>query len=202
MRNWGFGPTLPPTNDLFAVVIYSIYNVWNSPRMLAATELEAIDDEIWELYQSAFNEIEKVPRQNLERVFGRGASLVEYRDEGRFIGFTYSFMDRDMLSLLYFATVPEARGKGYGAQILGLMRSAHPDMRMFVVLEPLDKAAEDYSLRARRHEFYRRNGCGDTGVFIISDGAPFELMFIQGELSEKEMNGLLELYEDIHNGRV
>jgi GNAT superfamily N-acetyltransferase len=161
-----------------------------------------MDDAVMELYQSSFSETEKIPYDNIIRVLSRGALLYTYHDQGSFVGFTFSFADGDRMFLIYFATVPKLRGMGYGSRILSALREMHPDKRIFLVLEPSDPGAADSELRSRRHGFYERNGCIDTGVRILSDDEWFDSMFVQGRLSEEEMVGTVNLYEDIHNGRV
>ena len=170
--------------------------------MLTATEAKGIRDEVWGLYQASFSDVEKIPRENLQRAMGRGASLVEYRDNGRFVGFTFCFSDRDMSFLVYFATASNLRGRGYGASILELFRSMNHGKRIFLVTEPCDEKAPDYDMRVRRQGFYRRNGCKDTGKTIVSDDEIFDTMLVQGYLSNDEMESLVGLYEDIHNGRM
>ena len=170
--------------------------------MLDEEEQDFVDDEVWNLYLGSFSDAERIPRENLERALRRGASLVKYLDEGRFIGFTFSFSHQDMSFFVYFATVPGVRGGGYGSEILDIFRRTNHGKRAFLVTEPCDSDAEDYSLRVRRQGFYRRNGCIDTGKTIVSDGEVFDTMFVQGCLSDGEMESLVRLYEDVHNGRA
>ncbi len=158
-------------------------------------------EEVLDLYDSSFSDIEKIPLENLDRALKGGAELRLFHD-GRFIGFTYCFTQGDRLFLVYFATIPSVRGSGYGSRIMGALRELHPGKRMFLVLEPEDPDAADSEMRRRRHGFYIRNRCRDTGVKVISDDAVFDTMFIQGELSEKEMVDTIRDYEDIHNGRA
>ena len=169
--------------------------------MLDAAELDSVDDEVWGLYLDSFSDVERIPRANMDRALRSGATLVKYIDGGRFIGFTFSFSHRDMSFFVYFATVPGVRGGGYGSEILDMFRRSNQGKRVFLVTEPCDRAAEDYSLRVRRQGFYRRNGCVGTGKTIVSDGEAFDTMFVQGRLSDDEMESVVRLYEDIHNGR-
>jgi GNAT superfamily N-acetyltransferase len=106
-----------------------------------------------------------------------------------------------MMFLIYFATRPEVRGRGYGSKILDMLRREFEDYRIFLVTEPLDPGAPDNEMRARRQAFYRRNGCRDTGVKVISDDAWFDTMYVQGALTEDEMVSVIKRYEYIHNSR-
>lgn len=170
--------------------------------MLGYKDVLRFDDRMLALYESSFTEEEKVPVENLYRAMKDGAVLTKYDDGGEFIGMTYVFIDDDRMFFVYFATAPEVRGKGYGSQIIDCVRRRYPKTRIFFVLEPEDKEAEDNGIRIRRHGFYERNGCRDTGVQLISDNELFDSMFMQGKLTESEMIDTLELYEDVHNGRV
>ena len=179
-----------------------IYIIWEIRRMMITYEhLTEITPEISELYASAFSEIEKVPEENLLRTFGRGGKLIGYYDDGEFIGFTFSFSDEDRTFWVYFATSPERRSMGYGSRIIPILREILKGQRIFLVIEPRDPDAEDIDIRVRRHDFYIRSGCSDSGCQVISDDAWFDTMFVQGELTEMEMRDTVRLYEDIHNGR-
>lgn len=168
---------------------------------MRAYRKDDLDDRFIGLYGQSFSEIEKVPLENLRRALGKGAVLDMFEDDG-FVGFVYSFIDGDRMLMIYFATEPRLRGRGYGAKILDSIRAMYPDKRIFLITEPLDQAAPDYRIRVRRQDFYRRNGCRDANVRILSDGAWFDSMFVQGTLADEEMFDTINLYEDIHNGRV
>jgi len=168
--------------------------------MLEYIELVDLNDEIIDLYRLSFNEIEKIPLGNLRRALSNGGQLLAFYDNG-FVGFTFSFKVEDRMFFVYFSTVPDVRGKGYGSKMLDILRIRNSDSRIFLVVEPCDDSAPDNDLRNRRKEFYRRNGCTDTGFQLISDDEWFDTMFVQGTLTEKEMVDTVRLYEDIHNGR-
>jgi GNAT superfamily N-acetyltransferase len=169
--------------------------------MLRSVNLEEMSEELIPLYESSFSDVEKIPLGNIRRTIGRGGSLKAYYDDDSLIGMTFGFIDDGKMFFVYFATVPEVRGKGYGSEILDMVRQEYGGIRIFLVVEPCDEQAPDHQLRVRRQEFYRRNGCVDTGIKVISDDEWFDTMFIQGTLTEKEMVNLIRLYEDMHNGR-
>ena len=136
--------------------------------MLEQRDLDSVDGTVETLFETAFSDIEKVPIENINRALGRGAVLTTYSDDGVFIGFTISYIEEGRIFLVYIATESKMRGKGYGGQILHLIRERYPKHRIFLVLEPQDQSASDYEMRVRRHGFYIRNGCVDTGVTLIS----------------------------------
>lgn len=170
--------------------------------MLSTEHVLEFSDDIWGLYLNSFSDIEKIPRENIQRTFGRGGDLMSFSDEGEFVGMAFTFSEDSTVFWVYFATVPEMRSKGYGSKIIGLIRDAYPGKDVFLVLEPCIADAEDYEMRVRRHGFYLRNGCRDTGVSVISDDYPFDTMVVQGDPSAEDMVRTVERYEDIHNGRA
>ena len=161
-----------------------------------------MDDEVYSLYESSFSETEKIPIENIDRALSGDAFLNRYVEGDEFIGFTMGYVCRDMMFLVYFATKPELRGKGCGSAILNMLREEFEGYRIFLVTEPLDPGARDIDIRTRRQDFYRRNGCRDTGIRVISDNEVFDTMFVQGSLTEGEMVSVISEYEDVHNGRV
>ena len=151
---------------------------------IVGSSVSDITPEVRALYDCSFSEVEKIPLANLRRAMERGAVLDVFSESGRFIGFTYSFIDGDRVFLVYFATEPSLRGKGFGRTILNELRRMYPDKRIFLVTEPKDPEAPDFDLRVRRQNYYLRNGCRDTGLKVLSDDAWFDTMFVSGELTE------------------
>ena len=169
--------------------------------MLSAESVDTIPDEVRTLYLESFPPEERIPFGNTMRTFGRGGDLEIFTDGGVFVGFCYSFEYDGNVFLVYIATRPELRGKGYGAMMLDEMRRIKAGRNIFLVLEGTDGSPED-AMRIRRRGFYLRNGCTDTGVRILSDDVYFDSMTVQGTNTEGSMVRTVTMYEDIHNGRV
>ena len=170
--------------------------------VMIGSQVSRLSPEVFALYDYSFSKEEKIPAANLQRAMAKGAVLNIFSESWRFIGFTYSFIDGDKMFLVYFATKPELRGKGFGSMILDEIRYMYPDKRIFLVAEKKDPDAPDYELRVRRQNYYLRNKCKETGIEVISDDVCFDTFFVKGELTEQEMLDTIHLYEDIHNGRV
>ena len=169
--------------------------------MLSAESVDTIPDEVRSLYLGSFPPEERIPFGNTMRTFGRGGDLEVFTDDGEFVGFCYSFEHDGNVFLVYIATRPELRGKGYGAMMLDEMRRIKAGRNIFLVLEGTDGSPED-AMRIRRKGFYLRNGCTDTGVRILSDDVYFDSMSVLGTNTEESMVRTVTMYEDIHNGRV
>ena len=169
--------------------------------MFRSESVTEIPEEVRSLYMSSFPPEERIPYGNTMRTFGRGGDLEIFTDDGQFIGFCYSFEFGNSVFLVYIATLPGLRGKGYGARMLDEMRRIKSGRNMFLVLEGTDGSSED-GMRIRRRNFYLRNGCTDTGVRILSDDVYFDSMNVLGSNTEESMNRTVRMYEDIHNGRL
>ena len=169
--------------------------------MFAAESVGSIPEEVRYLYLRSFPPEERIPFGNTMRTFGRGGDLEIFTDDGGFVGFCYSFEYEGSVFLVYIATLPELRGRGYGARMLDEIRRIKAGKDVFLVLEGTDGSPED-AMRIRRKGFYLRNGCTDTGVRILSDDVYFDSMNVQGSNTEESMNRTVRMYEDIHNGRV
>ena len=169
--------------------------------MLSAESVTEIPEEVRSLYMASFPPEERIPYGNTMRTFGRGGDLEIFTDDGQFVGFCYSFESEGSVFLVYIATLPGLRGKGYGARMLDEMRRIKAGRNMFLVLEGTDGSPED-GMRIRRRNFYLRNGCTDAGVRILSDDVYFDSMNVLGSNTEESMNRTVRMYEDIHNGRL
>ncbi len=169
--------------------------------MLSCESVQEMPEEVRDLYMRSFPPEERIPYGNTLRTFGRGGDLEVFRDGGRFVGFCYTFEHAGSVFLVYIATLPELRGKGYGAAILDEIRRMKAGRNVFLVLEGTDGSPED-GMRVRRRGFYLRNGCTDTGVRILSDDVYFDSMSVMGTNTEGSMVATVKMYEDVHNGRV
>ena len=169
--------------------------------MLSFEPLDTIPESVKALYDSSFPDEERIPYGNLERTFGNGGELVSFSDSGDFVGFCYSFEHEGVVFLVYIATVPESRGRGYGKEMLDAVRSMKTGKVVFLVLEGSD-SDDPSDIRNRRRNFYLRNGCRDTGFRVLSDDVYFDSMFVQGSCPEKVVDSTVRYYEDLHNGRI
>ena len=169
--------------------------------MLRADVPDGIPERVRSLFLESFPPEERIPFENLIRTFGRGGDLIEFLDGDEFVGFCYSFEHDGYVFLVYIATRPELRGRGYGAEMLDFIRRRKDGRRVFLVLEGTDGSPED-AMRIRRRNFYLRNGCTETGARILSDDVYFDSLNVQGTSTPESMDRTVRIYEDIHNGRV
>lgn len=165
-------------------------------EILNICEKNFFDKNIWKklkkLYIGAFPANERAPfwlmRRNAKK--GRGEMLAAY-DNNELVGMAYIIGDTDLGYLFYFAILPELRGKGYGSKILSLLRERYRTGRLFLAREQLDKSADNYSQRVRRHEFYLRNGFTDLNATIREASVVYDVMITTGKVTPQEYTDLM-----------
>ena len=151
------------------------------------------------LYESAFPANERIPIKHLlddkiKREFWA------FFDGDLFCGFSNSITHGSITNIVYFAVVPELRSRGYGSQILQVIREQHPDTRIVVDIEVEEdsKDAEELERRNRRRDFYLRNGFGSSPVDYVWQGEHYRLLSAGGSVTEKEFrNFWKEILKDI-----
>ncbi|SOD13775.1 Ribosomal protein S18 acetylase RimI [Fibrobacter sp. UWB16] len=147
------------------------------------------------LYESAFPANERIPIKHLlddkiKREFWAffGKEDGESGAAPKFCGFSNSITHGSITNIVYFAVVPELRSRGYGSQILQVIREQHPDTRIVVDIEVEEdsKDAEELERRNRRRDFYQRNGFEASPVDYVWQGEHYRLLSAGGSVTEKE----------------
>ncbi len=130
------------------------------------------------LYLSAFPAPQRRPFLSLWllSVCKPAVSLRAYSDNGQFCGFTCSVCSEKYLYLNFIAVDPACRSRGYGTQLLELLRRQAPHHPLLVEVERPEPDAPNYGQRCARVAFYRRNGFYDLDRTITGHGATFMLM--------------------------
>lgn len=129
------------------------------------------------LYRSAFPKEEQMPWWLLWLFSLReDMGVTAYYDGDAFCGMTVTVGVEEYLFVLFFAVAEERRGKGYGSEILTLLKRENPRRPIVLNVEPLDEQAENAAQRVSRMRFYERNGFFDTGYNIDEVGGTFRVM--------------------------
>ena len=151
------------------------------------------------LYESAFPANERISIKHLlDNKIKR--EFWAFFDGDLFCGFSNSITHGSITNIIYFAVMPELRSRGYGSQILQVIREQHPDTRIVVDIEVEEdsKDAEELERRNRRREFYQRNGFDSSPVDYIWQGEHYRLLTAGGTVTEKEFrNFWKEILKDI-----
>lgn len=118
----------------------------------------------------AFPETERMPmwilRLLAKRKFIKFSVVLDDED---FCGVLYTVENKEYVFILYLAVSKEARSRGYGSQILKLIKKTANEKEIVLHVEYPDATAANASQRLRRMRFYEANGIVDTGYFF-SDG--------------------------------
>ncbi len=100
----------------------------------------------------------------------------------------------------YLATFPEYRNKGKGANLLGLLDEYLKDANSIIgeVEDPLYTLDEEVAaLQERRINFYKRNGCKDTGVRVECFGVKY-IVLETGKGKGHSTEEVWQLYESFY----
>lgn len=157
-------------------------------------EIAARDDykNIRRLYKSAFPKEERAPFFLLKRKVSRGnADVLIAGEHGEFMGFVYVVCYKDLVYLFYFAVDDKCRGRGFGSNILRLLKEKYGGKRIFLAREQLDENADNYGQRIKRHEFYLRNGFKDLPCHIREGNVIYDVMGIGGNVTSNEYDELI-----------
>jgi len=151
------------------------------------------------LYESAFPANERIPIKHLldDKI---KREFLAFFDGDLFCGFSNSITHGSITNIIYFAVMPKLRSRGYGSQILQVIREQHPDTRIVVDIEVEEdsKDAEELERRNRRRDFYLRNGFGSSPVDYVWQGEHYRLLTAGGTVSEKEFRDFWkEILKDI-----
>lgn len=123
----------------------------------------------------AFPEEERLPwwllRLNAQR---KGIDLTAFLDSNRFCGFTASVTVDDTHFLLFFAIDSDLRGKGYGSEVLSLLRREY--QTVYLNIELLIPSAPNLEERKKRFAFYQKNGFFDTCYHVWEVGGKFRVL--------------------------
>lgn len=125
------------------------------------------DEQLKQLYQTAFPENEQIPWDDLMRLVGEmHLDFTAYYDENTLIGFTIVYPRPSFSWYWYFAVKEELRGKGLGQQILSQLIERYKGLSSVLDMESTKQnPCPNLEQRQRRHAFYLRNGFRDTNVY-------------------------------------
>lgn len=102
--------------------------------------------------------------------------LTAVYDNGLFVGFYVVRVQEPVVYIFFIAIDGAMRSKGYGSEILSLIRKSYSDSQIVLDLERQDETAPNHEQRKARKKFYLRNGFKETGYFMTYDGMVFEIM--------------------------
>lgn len=124
------------------------------------------------LYRRSFPKEERIPFFGLWLLsLRKKVDFVLYFDKDLLAGFSYMIKNDRYAAILYLAVNSSVRGRGYGGQILSLIKESSDTKEVILNIEPLDDEAPNAEQRIKRLAFYEkkwfytvslshpRNGC-------------------------------------------
>ena len=143
------------------------------------TAINAGDKEIRELYESAFPENERIPWKDLMRLIEEmHLDFTAYYDADTFVGLTIVYPRPSFNWYWYFAVREELRNKGYGQEILSMLKSKYKGQTSVFDMESPRQECDNIVQRRRRHAFYLRNGFRDANVYRSYDNLEMTIMMM------------------------
>ena len=147
---------------------------------------------IRDLYKRAFPAPERAPYWMLTlKAHRRGIDWWSIYDGDTWAGFFYVLTYNDLAYVFYFAIAEQFRGKGYGSHALTELKEKYPDKRIFLAIEQLDPAAENYDERVNRKQFYAHNGFSDLNQKLREASMVYSLLGIGGTIQKEEYQALI-----------
>ena len=138
------------------------------------------DEELKQLYQTAFPENEQIPWDDLMRLVEEmHLDFTAYYDGDALVGFTIVYPRPSFNWYWYFAVKEELRGKGLGQQILTQLIEKYKGQSCVLDMEsPEQNPCPNLEQRQRRRAFYLRNGFRDTHVYRKYDDIEMTIMMM------------------------
>ena len=141
---------------------------------------------IKKLYINSFPENERFSFWEMIRNKAGHYETFAFYDDGVFCGFAILLNSLDISHIIYFATLPEVRGKGLGAKALSSIGRIKSKMRIIVDIEREVPGCEENEIRRRRKNFYLRNGFSETEVRYRWQEEAYEILVLGGKLSGED----------------
>ncbi len=139
---------------------------------------ENIDrQEVRQLYETAFPEVERIPYNDLKRLLTvMSLDFTAWYDGNIFVGLTIVYERKSGCWFWYFAVREELRGQGYGTKILESLSKRYESQSLILDIESPRQPSENMEQRKRRYNFYLRNGFRDTYVGRTFKGITYTIL--------------------------
>lgn len=163
-------------------------------------ELVQIDDaftdtaRLYEINNEAFPEWERIPSEKLLTVVTSfGCTPWAVYDGAAMVGFTCVMhsLDYRIGYIWFLAIAADSRGRGYGSEVLRLLKEKYGDSQLILDMEQLNPEADNYAQRISRLHFYERNGFVRALLGIRYFGMDFELMSCPAPLRLDDFKAML-----------
>lgn len=104
--------------------------------------------------------------------------LLAFYDNDEFIGFTALTFYLDICYIFFLAVTPTHQNKGYGSQIIEIIKNDYFDYILLLAYEEVDPKYEDYYLRNKREKFYYKHGFLNNNLKTNEWGIVFQTAYL------------------------
>lgn len=133
--------------------------------------------QIKEIYETSFPKSEKFPfwvlKQCAKENNVRLDSIIDHNTD-TIVGMSFLLSYDDIAYLMYVAIDKKYRNRGFGGLVLRDFILRKSDTTILLCIER--PSAETENIKARRKDFYLRNGFYETGCFIEDSGVEYEFL--------------------------
>lgn len=130
----------------------------------------------------------------LARAKEKFVDFLAFYDNDQLIGFSYLISQNDLTNIIYLATPTKVHSKGYGSQILSLLKQRFVNNRFVLTIDELDETASNYAQRLKRKDFYAKNDFFPNGLKVQMRKNRFEVLVYNGNCTIKEMQNVQKRY--------
>ena len=150
---------------------------------------------ITELFDTSFSDNEKIPIWLLRLFSYRSCvDFIAFYDNGIFVGFTYLITVKETTFVLYIATSPDQRSKGYGSKILHQISELHNGNTIVLNIENVDEIYDNYSQRIQRQKFYFKNKFMDSGYILKDNKVIYDILYKGNCFSEINYKEIFKVF--------
>lgn len=147
------------------------------------------------LYNRAFPLEEKAPfHMMMKKAKKENVDFWGLYDEEKWVGLAYVIRYEDLAYLFYLAIDDSQRGRGYGTKVMKLLQEKYMNFRLFLALETLDKNADNYEERVKRHSFYKKAGLTELPYHLREASVVYDIMGTNGKIEPEEYGNLISDY--------
>lgn len=136
-----------------------------------------IRKDIEPLYVSAFPIDERPPVKYFFLSLENNANNLYAIYKEEFIGFYYTTIYKDICYIFFLAIQEKYRHQGYGSKIITLIKDQYPNHVLLLCYEEVDERYEDYENRAKREEFYTKNGFKNNNLKTNEYGVIYQTAY-------------------------
>ena len=120
--------------------------------------------------------------------------LIAYYDNKEFIGFTSLSFYSDICYIFFLAVTPLYQNKGYGSQIIEILKKDYSDKVLLLAYEEVDPKYDNYLQRKKRESFYLKRGFKNNELKTNEWGVIFQTAYIgKRKVSFKEYQEIFKL---------